>query len=560
MTAASPVEKPGDFLTHRVQQELQESEARFRTIFDHAAVGISIKGFDGRIIDANPALCRMFGFDLDELRGKSLAEVTHPEDAPDAWRMYEELLAGKVESYEAERRYIRKNGEVFWGRTTNSLVRNAEAKPTFVIAMLEDIDRRKQIREQLRESEARFRAMFDNASVGMALMTLDRRVINVNQAAERILGYTSNELMDIDSSNLAHPEDREIGSELFGEMIAGRRSGFQMERRYIHKDGLVIWARVTYSVVRDEQGKTRYLVGMIEDINEQKLAKDRLIDQERSYREQLEQRVNERTHALAETNLRLLAEIAQRRRAEEALRAKAAEEAVSAERTRLARDLHDAVTQTLFSASLIAEVLPELYQMDLAEAHNSTEELRQLTRGALAEMRTLLLELRPAALTQSRFEDLLKQLCEALMGRSRLPINLGIEGEGNLPPEVQIALYRIAQESLNNAAKYARATRVDVNLRLSSHAVNLEICDDGVGFDMSKAKPTSLGVRIMRERAETIGAQLQITSALKKGTQVCVSWNRSMEREPESNLAGRSMDPSDRNKLALATSAESRGA
>ncbi len=96
-------------------------------------------------------------------------------------------------------------------------------------------------------------------------------------------------------------------------------------------------------------------------------------------------------------------EIEQRQKAEEALAAKAVEEAITAERTRLARDLHDAVTQTLFSASLIAEVLPEIWDMDENEARKSTEELRQLTRGALAEMRTLLLELRPAALTQARF-------------------------------------------------------------------------------------------------------------------------------------------------------------
>ncbi|HLE89728.1 MAG TPA: histidine kinase, partial [Anaerolineales bacterium] len=141
---------------------------------------------------------------------------------------------------------------------------------------------------------------------------------------------------------------------------------------------------------------------------------------------------------------------------------------MTAERTRLARDLHDAVTQTLFSSSLIAEVLPDLWAMDIEEAKKSTEELRQLTRGALAEMRTLLLELRPASLTQTRLSDLLRQLCEAFIGRSRLPITLTIESERNLPPEVQIAFYRIAQESLNNVFKYARARQVNVSLLLSA--------------------------------------------------------------------------------------------
>jgi signal transduction histidine kinase len=184
------------------------------------------------------------------------------------------------------------------------------------------------------------------------------------------------------------------------------------------------------------------------------------------------------------------------------------------------------VTQTLFSASLTAEVLPDLWDMDVEEAKKSTEELRQLTRGALAEMRTLLLELRPATLTQTRLNDLIKQLCEAFIGRSRLPITLSMEGECQLPPEVQIAFYRVAQESLNNVFKYARATQVDVKLFLSPSSVQLDTCDNGIGFDVSTIKPTSLGMRIMRERAEAINADLHITSSPGSGTCVEMIWNK----------------------------------
>jgi signal transduction histidine kinase len=152
-------------------------------------------------------------------------------------------------------------------------------------------------------------------------------------------------------------------------------------------------------------------------------------------------------------------QIEQRERAEQALAEKAAQEAVTMERTRLARDLHDAVTQTLFSASLIAEVLPDIWKMNQAEGWNRLDELRQLTRGALAEMRTLLIELRPAALTQVPLPDLLRQLCESLIGRARLPIQLCVEGSGKLPADLQIGLYRITQEALNNIIKHARATR-----------------------------------------------------------------------------------------------------
>ena len=138
---------------------------------------------------------------------------------------------------------------------------------------------------------------------------------------------------------------------------------------------------------------------------------------------------------------------------------KAEDVAIAAERNRLARDLHDAVTQTLFSASLIAEVLPRIWERDPDEGARRLAELRELTRGALAEMRTLLLELRPATLTESSLAELLRQLAQAIGGRSRLPIALHIAGERALPPETQIALYRIAQEALNNVGKHAGANR-----------------------------------------------------------------------------------------------------
>jgi signal transduction histidine kinase len=324
---------------------------------------------------------------------------------------------------------------------------------------------------------------------------------------------------------LAVPEDRGIDAVLFPELIEGKRDSYVMERRYRRKDGRVFWARINYSLVRDLEGKPDYLIGLIEDIDEQKRASERLAEQKAEYLLTLEQRVEERTHELGEANQRLQKEIEQRLLVEGELAKRAADEAVTADRTRLARDLHDAVTQTLFSASLTAEVLPDLWDMDVEEARKSTEELRQLTRGALAEMRTLLLELRPATLTQTRLNDLIKQLCEAFIGRSRLPITLTVEGEGQLPPEVQIAFYRIAQESLNNVFKYARATQVDVKLFLSPASVHMETWDNGIGFDLSTVKPTSLGMRIMRERAEAIGADLHISSRLGSGTCVEVTWN-----------------------------------
>jgi len=194
------------------------------------------------------------------------------------------------------------------------------------------------------------------------------------------------------------------------------------------------------------------------------------------------------------------------------------------ERQRLARELHDAVTQTLFSASLIAEVLPRLWERDPEEARRRLEELRQLTRGALAEMRTLLLELRPATLTEIPLGDLLRQLAEAITGRARVPVAVEVEGECLLRPDVQVALYRIAQEALNNVAKHAGASQATVSLRCLPDRVILRIADNGCGFDPEIVSPEHLGLSIMRERAEATGAVLTMRSEIGQGTEVVVEW------------------------------------
>jgi len=195
---------------------------------------------------------------------------------------------------------------------------------------------------------------------------------------------------------------------------------------------------------------------------------------------------------------------------------------IAAERNRLARELHDAVTQTLFSASLIADVLPRIWERDIEQGRQRLEELRELTRGALAEMRTLLLELRPATLTESSLAELLPQLTQAIGGRSRLPIELIIEGDRPLAPEIQVVLYRIAQEALNNISKHAAASQVTLKLSFSNQTVLLSIADDGRGFSLEDVQPHSLGLNIMRERAQKIGATLTIDSQIGEGTVINV--------------------------------------
>jgi len=147
------------------------------------------------------------------------------------------------------------------------------------------------------------------------------------------------------------------------------------------------------------------------------------------------------------------------------LYATAEEAAVTAERSRLARELHDSVTQTLFSANLIAGVLPLIWERDPQAGRERLAELHQLTTGALAEMRALLLELRPTALAEADLGTLLTQLADGVGARARIPVSVSVAGEASIPAVVKVGLYRIAQEALNNAAKPSGASQVVIELR-----------------------------------------------------------------------------------------------
>jgi signal transduction histidine kinase len=202
------------------------------------------------------------------------------------------------------------------------------------------------------------------------------------------------------------------------------------------------------------------------------------------------------------------------------------------ERGRLARELHDAVTQTLFSASLIGEALPTIWESDQDEGRRLLSEMRRLSRGALAEMRTLLLELRPATLVEANLGDLLRHLTETVAGRKDVSVTVTVEGEYGLPSDVHVALYRIAQEALNNVVKHAQASRVTVSLRCArpedggevGGSVELCVSDDGRGFDPDCVPPDCLGLGIIRERAQAVGAALTIESQPGAGTEIVVVW------------------------------------
>jgi signal transduction histidine kinase len=232
----------------------------------------------------------------------------------------------------------------------------------------------------------------------------------------------------------------------------------------------------------------------------------------------------------------VLTDITERKMVEQQLE----EAAIAAERQRLARELHDSVTQSLHAANLIAEAIPSKWEEDPEEGRRGLAHLQRFVQGALAEMRTLLLELHPAALEDQELPFLLRQLADSMMARSRAVVTTTVAGECTVPDEVKVEMYRIAQEALNNVVKHSGARRVRINLQCprgrpgarpkgapdprDGAETILSIKDDGRGFDPEGTQPAGLGLGIMHDRARDIDATLSITSQPGLGTEILVEW------------------------------------
>ena len=198
--------------------------------------------------------------------------------------------------------------------------------------------------------------------------------------------------------------------------------------------------------------------------------------------------------------------------------------AVMAERNRLANELHDTISQTLWSMSLISERLPTIWEIDKDEGRLGLTTLHQLAQNALTEMRSLLLELHPASITDAKLGDLIQQVADIIASRTGLNISVNVNNQAPLPSDVHFALYRVVQEAINNVTLHASAQHIIIHYNSDQGQVSLTIQDDGVGFNDSEIDAGHLGLSIMRDRIQNIGGTLETISAIGEGTLIKVRW------------------------------------
>lgn len=469
-------------VTTRVQAEeqLRESEKKYRHLLEALQEGIWVIDEDARTTLVNPRMADMLGYTVDEMVGRHLSSFMDEESIDICEQNLERRKQGIYEQHDFE--FLRKDGSRLYASMGTSPIFDDDGNYAGAIAGVQDITERVMAAQKVRESEERYRDLVEKVSDVIYVLDTEGIITYVSPAIEPLLGFEPDQITGRPFSQLILPQDLDQAVVSFERLLSGRELP-PSEYRIVSGSGEVRWIRLSSQPIIDED-RVMGVRGVLTDVSERVKAEE------------------QREEAAAE-----------------------------AERERIARDLHDAVTQSLFSVSAIAEALPSVWERDAVAARRGLQELRQLTRGALAEMRGLLLELRPSALVEQSLDLLLHQLTEAMTSRTRTPVTTQITGDCSLPADVRIALYRIAQEALNNVTKHARASRASLVLDCQPDCARMRVSDDGRGFDLAQVAPGRLGMDIMHERAEAIGAQLRIESQPHHGTSVLVEWQAIEEGE-----------------------------
>jgi diguanylate cyclase (GGDEF)-like protein/PAS domain S-box-containing protein len=249
--------------------ERKQIEESYRTTVRQAPVGILHSTMDLRITQVNPRLCEMLGYGEAELLQLKVSDIIYPGSFGKNRGQFEKLKSGEIPSFSLEQPFMRKDGRSLWVERMVSLVNDLSGKPSYFIQVIQDISARK-------ETEARERATLQQAPVGIVHNSLDGRILYANPKFCEIVGYDEKELLSISNSDILHPEDRGREREgLMKQLLAGEIPSFSTEKRFVHKDGRIIWVQRTVSVVRDAAGKPLYLVRIVEDVTQRRGEEER---------------------------------------------------------------------------------------------------------------------------------------------------------------------------------------------------------------------------------------------------------------------------------------------
>lgn len=453
-------------IAQTMTEAFQQSEAKFASLVQAAMDAIIITDGSGRIVSWNRGATEMFGYQEDTVIGQSWVTILPPRLREEYSRAQRAALAG----YEPLLRRVlalsavRANGEEF--PVEVSLARWGVGDETFLSAIIRDTSERERVAQALRLSEARFRATFENAAIGVMLTDLDGHILEANPALGHILGYQPSSLRKLDQNDLVHPCDRQATTQLTATLMKGEKSFIKQQKRYLRSDGSVVWGSLTASLIHDDQGQALTLLRMIEDVTELRAAEEAL---NRAYHE-LEQRVEARTFEL-------------RQQTQELARS-------NAELEQFAYVASHDLQEPLRSVSGFAQLLERRYKNQLGEEGMSfieyivsgTDRMRELITDLLSYSRVGASEKpRLEVDMETVLDQVLLSLTGSIQERRAVIVREPLPRVWGDAVDFELLL----QNLIGNALKFNRATPPQVEIAVSDAGDEwlFSVRDNGIGID-----------------------------------------------------------------------------
>jgi PAS domain S-box-containing protein len=462
----------------RVEEKLSEREQLLQTMMAGAPVILFMVDRDGiiRLSEGKP-----LSF-LRPLRGETLNRSIEDvyRDNPIVIDAVRRSMQGETVNAIVEINHL-------FFETRYSPLRDEQGEIQGVVGVATDVTETLIVKNAYHDSETRFRSIFQDSKIGMVVVGQDGRLWESNQAFQSLVGYSQDELFQMSIAEITHPLDRAEYTALFQSLIQGERENYHIEKRYVHKDGHTVWARLTGSLLTDRNGRPQAVIVVVEDITSQR---------------QLEAE-------LAEVQQRLM-------------------ENREEERVQIARDLHDGPLQDSYTLLLgLQDLIDELDDPALREKATA---IKTTVNNQMNEMRQLCNELRPPALAPFGLEKAIRSHSEQVQqSHSGLEYELNLYPDAQqLPEKIRLALYRIYQELNNNVIRHSQATRIKIDFSLHDRVAELVVEDNGQGFDIPTrwvelARQGHFGLLGIQERVEAVGGKLHITSRPGQGTLARVS-------------------------------------
>jgi len=462
-----------------------------------------------KVVSWNDAAERLFGYKEAEVISRDIKFLSPPNNEAELNEIRSAIARGEGKTLETVR--VKKNGEPVNVSITFSLVKDGTGKAIGATEVLRDISSRKKAQEALRASDERFRLLMEGAKDYAMFLIEPNNVISYwSEGAQRVFGWSAEEAIGKRGELIFTPEDRAAGRVQKEMAIALQKGSASDCRWHLRKDGSRIWVDgVMRRLDGEGRQKVRGFAKIARDATEQRIAEEEL----KNAHAELEHRVMERTAELLATNTELHNEMKRRQTLEREIL-----EVTERERSRVSQDLHDGLCQELTATAFflkskskaIARKTPDCARVLLEAAETVNENAgraRDLARG-----------LNPFELGAGGLLVALREL--ATRANERTPCRCEFSRALTVRDEsIAMNLYRVAQEAVNNALKYARASEIIIGLRKEDHDVVLTIRDDGTGIRSLRKKKT-MGIHMMKYRADVCGGKLEIESRRGHGTTV----------------------------------------